>query len=62
MAACVFLVESLRQDGVHARTRAFDVRGHLANFDVHPMEEAISEELGEFVKRRKAKGGASTKF
>ncbi|MEP6066733.1 MAG: hypothetical protein ABJ246_12895 [Paracoccaceae bacterium] len=56
------MVESLRQDGVHARTRAFDVRGHLANFDVHPMEEAISEELGEFVKRRKAKGGASTKF
>ena len=34
----------------------------LAEFEPPPMDEAIREELGEFVARRKAEGGAPTDF
>ncbi|MEP3635889.1 MAG: trimethylamine methyltransferase family protein, partial [Paracoccaceae bacterium] len=34
----------------------------IANFEAPPMDEAIHEELRDFVERRKAEGGAPTDF
>jgi trimethylamine--corrinoid protein Co-methyltransferase len=34
----------------------------LAEFEPPPMDEAIREELADFVARRKAEGGAPTDF